>query len=1163
MNLDPPNDGSLGSTIADTPRFRALIPDHELLRRIGEGSYGEVWLARTVMGRYRAVKIVYRRTFEDDRPYEREFNGILHFEPISRAHDGHVDILHVGRDDQAGNFFYVMELADDLHTGEDIKPEIYCAKTLKSMLVQRGRLPYAETLQIGLNLTSALDHLHQQNLVHRDIKPSNIVFIQGAPKLADIGLVADINEARSFVGTEGFIPPEGPGSVQADLYSLGKLLYQASLAQKDKTFPDLPDNFDELPDKDRLLELNEIILKACESNLRVRYKSASDMHADLLLLQGGKSVKRLRLVERRLALLTRAGILMTCFAVLATGLVFQIGHQKKVTTQRLVRSHVDAGTRLMDDGDLFGALLWFAEALRLDAGTIAGEENHRIRLASVLRQCPKLVGVFAHEGPVNDAAFSPDGYHVATASDDHTAAVWDLATGDRLFFLKHKSQVYRTLYSPDGKRIVTADRDHLAHVWDATTGKSLITRLKHRYTGVLGISPCFSPDGERLVTLVEPDIAQIWDTTTGEPVGEPLRHVQPISSFEFSPTERQVVTTSGANDVWLWDAVTGKLLPVVLKHEAPVVDACLSPEGKLLAIASEDTCARLWDLARGEFLPSVMQHRHWVNSVRFSPKGDRLVTASWDKTAQVWDTATQKPLVPPLMHSYRVSSGVFTPDGRRVLTASGEIYSRLWNAGTGEPLSPSLKHRGPIKPTNVSPDGRLVITVNRDQTVRVWDQVNGEPLMLAIRPVAHLDEPFSPDGHLKVAFGEDNTVRVVDVDSGRPSTQPLKHTAPLRQAVFSSDSRLLVTETINAKARIWDLATGEILSAPLRTKYVAGAHVAGSHLAGAHVVGPRIPSKDELQRDLRPTHDLLQLAELMSGNRIDQWGGFVPLEMNEVTNLWATLKRNSPTNFSTSTEESFAWHDREAKSCEADWDWWAARFHLSHLLKTKPADQTLLARQAYAQTALDQEKKFAALQRAKGLAIPPRNPLAAPGTIDLSDYYNMSLKEDQGATAEIKNSLADLPSGLQTFDGIPFDVRGLIQLSSQRVKGRPARIAGIKVGRKCRRIHFLHATAHEGMDGTQVGSYVVHYANGQEQAIPIVYGRDVRNWWMVGGERIEAENSVVAWMGMNPAVEANAKFLRIFESTREIPVGSQEIVCIDLLSSMADPALFLIALTVE
>ena len=58
-----------------------LIPDHELLRRIGGGSHGEVWLESNVMGTLRAVKIVHRRTFEHERPYEREHAGIQKFEP--------------------------------------------------------------------------------------------------------------------------------------------------------------------------------------------------------------------------------------------------------------------------------------------------------------------------------------------------------------------------------------------------------------------------------------------------------------------------------------------------------------------------------------------------------------------------------------------------------------------------------------------------------------------------------------------------------------------------------------------------------------------------------------------------------------------------------------------------------------------------------------------------------------------------------------------------------------------------------------------------------------------------------------------------------------------------------------------------------------------------
>src|SRR5262249_3420052 len=96
-----------------TPQSAPPIPDHEVLRRIGQGSYGDVWMARNILGELRAVKIVHRRSFEDDRPFQREFEGIQKFEPISRSHPSQLAILHVGRNEVDGYFYYVMELADN------------------------------------------------------------------------------------------------------------------------------------------------------------------------------------------------------------------------------------------------------------------------------------------------------------------------------------------------------------------------------------------------------------------------------------------------------------------------------------------------------------------------------------------------------------------------------------------------------------------------------------------------------------------------------------------------------------------------------------------------------------------------------------------------------------------------------------------------------------------------------------------------------------------------------------------------------------------------------------------------------------------------------------------------------------------------------------------
>ena len=177
-----------------------IIPDHEVLRVIGRGAYGEIWLARGLTGALRAVKVVYRSTFDSERAFQREFQGMSSFEPISRAHAGFVDILHVGR---TGEYlYYIMELADDHLSGREIDIINYSPRTLKSDLERRKRLSVSDSIALGLSLTDALSALHAHGLTHRDIKPANIIFVDGVPKLADIGLVA-VSGQRSFVGTEG------------------------------------------------------------------------------------------------------------------------------------------------------------------------------------------------------------------------------------------------------------------------------------------------------------------------------------------------------------------------------------------------------------------------------------------------------------------------------------------------------------------------------------------------------------------------------------------------------------------------------------------------------------------------------------------------------------------------------------------------------------------------------------------------------------------------------------------------------------------------------------------------------------------------------------------------------------------------------------------------
>jgi tetratricopeptide (TPR) repeat protein len=305
---------------------------------IGRGSYGDVWLARGVTGVLRAIKIVWRERFDDAEPFEREFSGLREFAAISLREDHQLAVVHVGKNDAEGFFYYVMELADDATTGRHINLDRYVPHTL-DLVRRRGRLPAEACITLGVELSQALAGLHACGLVHRDIKPANVIFVDGVSKLADIGLVATTAEARTYVGTDGFIPPEGPGTPAADVFSLGKVLYEVFTGFDRKEYPRLPADLDALPDRKALLELNEIIVRACEPVPGDRYRSAEALLVDLHLLQRGKSIRRIRANQRRRTAALWAGVIV---AIAGAGAALQYVAERRAGLASTANPEVDS-----------------------------------------------------------------------------------------------------------------------------------------------------------------------------------------------------------------------------------------------------------------------------------------------------------------------------------------------------------------------------------------------------------------------------------------------------------------------------------------------------------------------------------------------------------------------------------------------------------------------------------------------------------------------------------------------------------------------------------------------------------------------------------------------------------------------------------------------------
>ena len=269
-------------------------PEYELFDKpFGEGGFGKVWLARNAIGQWQALKAVYQAKFGDNPvPYESEFKGLQKYKPVSEKHPGLLRIDLVSRKKEAGYFYYVMELGDSRTPGWEHNPTTYKPKDLDSVRKQADgrRLPFAECVRIGTILADALDFLHRQGLTHRDIKPSNVIFVNGRPKLADVGLVTDIRPpefVQTWVGTAGYMPPppERPGTAQADIYALGMVLYVISTGRDPDLFPALSTTLMERSGHADFIRLDAVILKACQPDCAQRYQTTGEMLRALQELQ--------------------------------------------------------------------------------------------------------------------------------------------------------------------------------------------------------------------------------------------------------------------------------------------------------------------------------------------------------------------------------------------------------------------------------------------------------------------------------------------------------------------------------------------------------------------------------------------------------------------------------------------------------------------------------------------------------------------------------------------------------------------------------------------------------------------------------------------------------------------------------------------------------------
>lgn len=325
----------------------------------------------------------------------------------------------------------------------------------------------------------------------------------------------------------------------------------------------------------------------------------------------------------------------------------------------------------------------------------------------------------------------------------------------------------------------------------------------------------------------------------------------------FSP-DGSLIATAGVEDTArVWNPHDGTLVRR-LEHDDTVHWVGFSPDGKMVLTTSADGTAHLWDPRSGRRFEPPLKHGRYVHHAAFSPDGRRLGTAGDDGTAVVWELIHGRAArLHSLKHGHQdVRHIAFNRDGRLLVTACGR-QAQIWDTATGIEMGPPLEHDKPVQQATFSPDGHLVLTASDDQTAQVWDAYSGKRISPALRHnEAVVQAGFSRDSRWVVTASHDGSARAWEAMTGQPVSPRLRHADKVWHAAFCPDGRRVVTAGDDGKAIIWNI-----------------------------------------EPDSRPAEDLVQIAQLLTGQQVDSGQAARSIPPATLADMWHSLRAKHPRDF--------------------------------------------------------------------------------------------------------------------------------------------------------------------------------------------------------------------------------------------------------------------------
>jgi len=799
--------------------------DYKIQEELGRGGMGIVYKATQVsLSRLVALKLIRAGVLADNvelRRFENEAEAVAQLD-----HPGIVPVYEVGSHD--GQRYFSMKLIEGGSLASRIDGFTEDPRAAARLVAQA-----AEAVHHAHQRGILHRDLKPANILLDDEGRPHVTDFGLARKVDGD---SELTQSGAILGTPAYMAPEQASGRQrsvttaSDVYGLGAILYALLTGRAPFGGESVGDTLDAVrtrpPDPPTRhnaripRDLEVICLKCLEKDPQRRYTSARALAEDLRRHLAGEPIlaRPVRAAEqawmwcrRNPALASMSGLTLAVAVLGFGGVTWQwrmAVAQRNRAEEAAVREEQARRTVEASLQEVHAARTGEQGQRRETDRLLALERQslYRTRVAfayrewlandvgradELLSQCPgdlrgwewrychglshlDMLTLQGHTHAVNSIAFSPDSKRIVSGSYDHTARVWDTATGELLqAFREHSDRVFAVAFSPDGKTVASGGQGSAINVkmWDSLTGRETV-QLRGTASSVV-YSLVFSPDGKWLAASPHASVV-LWDTATGEQVlRQPLAGIESVA---FRPD--------------------GRWLAAANREQVSVLEV---PTGKVL------------------FTLSVPVTPECNRSLCFRPDGKRLAVASrWEVV--VFDTETQKQVSVCRGHSFQVEGVAFSPDGKQLVSAGGDGTVRVWNAETGREIGTIRGHQSGVACVGVSSDGSHVASGGWDGVVKIWNAVPGawDPLRVQFRgDGASLEDiAVSLDGkrvalarrHDNAARGKEGSVEFVDTASGTVIQTWFGHLGDVFGVAFSPDGRRLAS--ISRPYR-WSKAPGQ------------------------------------------------------------------------------------------------------------------------------------------------------------------------------------------------------------------------------------------------------------------------------------------------------------------------------------------------------------------